>query len=119
MFVPDRIISRLMGAGDIVSLAEKTAAVIDEKEAKDIAKKIKKGQFSLEDFINQLENVKKLGSLGSIASMIPGFGNMANALKNVDLDQSSEVKNIRAMFNSMTKKNAKISNYSMALGAKG
>lgn len=104
VFVPDRIISRLMGAGDIASLAEKTAGVISQDEAKTIAKKIKKGQFGFEDFIAQIENVKKLGSMSSIASMIPGLGGMASALKDVDLDKSSEIKNIRAMVNSMTKK---------------
>ncbi len=104
IFIPDRIISRLMGAGDIASLAEKTANVINQEEAKTIAKKIKKGQFGFEDFIAQIENVKKLGSMSSIASMIPGLGGMANALKDVDLDKSSEIKNIRAMVNSMTKK---------------
>lgn len=104
VFVPDRIVSRLMGAGDIVSLAEKTASVISQDEAKVITKKLKKGQFGFEDFIAQLENVKKLGSLSSIASMIPGLGGMAGALKNVDLDNSTEIKNIKAMVNSMTKK---------------
>lgn len=104
IFIPERIISRLMGAGDIQSLAEKTASVLDEKEAKDISKKIKKGQFTFIDFISQIENIKKLGSMSSIMSMIPGLGNMAGALKNVDLDNSTEVKKIKAMVNSMTKK---------------
>lgn len=104
IFVPDRIISRLLGAGDIASLAEKSAVAMDSAEAKNIAKKLKKGQFSFEDFINQIENVKKLGSLSSIASMIPGLSNVAGALKDVDLDKSAEVKNIKAMVNSMTKK---------------
>lgn len=104
IFIPERIVSRLMGAGDIVSLAEKTASVINEKEAKDISKKLKKGQFGFEDFLNQLENIKKLGSVSSIMSMIPGMSQMAGQLKNVDLDNSREVKNIRAMVNSMTKK---------------
>lgn len=104
VFVPDRIVSRLMGAGDIVSLAEKTASVISQDEAKTITKKLKKGQFGFEDFIAQLENVKKLGSLSSIASMIPGLGGMAGALKNVDLDNSTEIRNVKAMVNSMTKK---------------
>lgn len=104
LFVPDRIVSRLMGAGDITSLAEKTAGVFSEKESKDIAKKIKKGQFGFEDFLSQIENVKKLGNLGNLVGMIPGLGGMAGALKNVDLDNSVEIKNIRAMVNSMTKK---------------
>lgn len=104
LFLPDRIISRLMGAGDIESLAEKTATIITQKEAKDITKKLKKGQFGFEDFLSQIENIKKLGSMSSIVSMIPGLGNMASALKNVDLDNSQEIKNIRAMVNSMTPK---------------
>ena len=93
-----------MGAGDIVSLAEKTAAVIDEKEAKDITKKLKRGQFGFEDFLAQIENVKKLGSMSSLVSMIPGLSQVAGGLKNIDLDNSKEIKNIRAMVDSMTKK---------------
>lgn len=104
VFIPERITSRLMGAGDIASLAEKTANILDEKEAKNISKKLKKGQFTFTDFIAQIENIKKLGSMSSIVSMIPGLGNMAGALKNVDLDNSSEVKKIKAMVNSMTPK---------------
>ena len=104
IFIPDRIVSRLMGAGDIVSLAEKTATIIDEKEAKNISKKLKKGQFGFEDFLAQIENVKKLGSMSSIMSMIPGLSQVAGQLKDVDLDNSKELKNIRAMVNSMTKK---------------
>lgn len=104
VFLPDRIVSRLMGAGDIASLAEKTAGVFSEKEAKAITKKIKKGQFGFEDFLNQIENIKKLGNIGNIVGMIPGLGAMAGALKNVDFEHSQEIKNIRAMVNSMTKK---------------
>lgn len=104
IFLPDRIVSRLMGSGDILSLAEKTAGVFSEKESKDIAKKIKKGKFGFEDFLDQIENVKKLGNIGNLVGMIPGLGGIAGALKNVDLDNSTEIKNIRAMVNSMTKK---------------
>ena len=104
IFIPERIVSRLMGAGDIASLAEKTASILSEKEAKAVTKKIKKGQFTFMDFIAQIENIKKLGSMSSIVSMIPGLGNMASALKNVDLENSSEIKNIKAMVNSMTPK---------------
>lgn len=104
IFLPDRIISRLMGAGDIASLAEKTSSVFSEKETKILTKKIKKGQFTFEDFLNQIENVKKLGNLGNLVGMIPGLSGMAGALKNVDLDNSTEIKNIKSMVNSMTKK---------------
>lgn len=104
VFIPERIVGRLMGAGDIHSLAEKTAAVISEKEVKDISKKIKKGKFTFNDFLTQLDNLKKIGSMQSILSMLPGLGNMAGALKNVDLDNSKEIKQIRAMVGSMTPK---------------
>lgn len=104
VFIPERIVGRLMGAGDIHSLAEKTAAVISKKEAKDISKKIKKGKFNFNDFIAQLDNIKKIGSMQSILSMLPGLGNMASALKDVDLDNSKEMKQIRAMVFSMTPK---------------
>ncbi|PAF50718.1 signal recognition particle protein [Helicobacter sp. 13S00401-1] len=104
VFLPDRIISRLMGAGDIQTLAEKTASVMSDKEVKDIQKKIKKGNFTIEDFIAQIENVKKIGSMSSIMGMIPGLGNVASGLKNMDFDNSEEIKNIKCMVNSMTKK---------------
>ncbi|WQU96357.1 signal recognition particle protein [Helicobacter pylori] len=104
VFVPERIVGRLMGAGDIVSLAEKTASVLNPNEAKDLSKKLKKGQFTFNDFLNQIEKVKKLGSMSSLISMIPGLGNMASALKDTDLENSLEVKKIKAMVNSMTKK---------------
>ncbi len=106
-FIPERITNRLMGAGDVESLAEKTAAVIDEKKAKELTKKIKKGKFNFEDFLDQLESLKKMGSLKSLISMIPGMGNMAQALKNVDLENSKEIKRIRAMIDSMTPKERK------------
>ena len=104
LFMPDRIVSRLMGAGDLSTLAEKTAAIINPKEAKDIHKKIKKGNFTFTDFLNQIENVKKMGSVSQIMSMIPGLGGMASKLKDFDFDSSEDIKIIRAMVNSMTQK---------------
>ena len=103
-FIPDRIVNRLMGAGDIESLAEKTAAAIDPKQAKKFSQKIKKGKFNFNDFLEQVESVKKLGSMKSIMSMIPGMSAMAKQLENVDLDNSSEMKTIKAMISSMTQK---------------
>jgi signal recognition particle subunit SRP54 len=103
-FIPDRIVSRLMGAGDIESLAEKTAAAIDPKQAKKFSQKIKKGKFNFNDFLEQVESVKKLGSMKSIMGMIPGMSAMAKQLENVDLDNSSEMKTIKAMISSMTPK---------------
>jgi signal recognition particle subunit SRP54 len=104
VFIPNRIVSRLMGAGDVDGLAEKAAAVIDEKKAKEVTKKIKKGEFNFNDFLDQLEMMKKLGSMKSILSMIPGMSQMAGQLKNVDLENSSEIKRIKALISSMTPK---------------
>jgi signal recognition particle subunit SRP54 len=104
VFVPERIVSRIMGAGDIEGLVEKTSAVIDEKEAKKLTKKLKKGQFNYDDFLKQLEQMKKLGSMKNLLSMIPGMGNMLKQLGDIDLENSEEIKKIKAMINSMTKK---------------
>lgn len=103
-FIADRIVSRLMGAGDVESLAERAAAAIDPKEAKRFTQKIKKGEFNFNDFLAQMEQMKKLGSMKSIMGMIPGMGNMAKQLGDMDLDNSSEIKLIKAMVSSMTPK---------------
>jgi signal recognition particle subunit SRP54 len=103
-FIPDRIVSRLMGAGDVEGLSEKAAAVIDEKKAKEVTKKIKKGQFNFNDFLEQLEMMKKLGSMKSILGMIPGMSGMANQLKDMDLESSGEIIRIKALISSMTPK---------------
>jgi signal recognition particle subunit SRP54 len=107
VFIPERITSRIMGAGDIESLVEKTNAIIDEKEAKKISKKIKKGEFNFEDFLGQLESMKKMGSMKNLLSMIPGMGQMGKALKEMDLENSGEIKKIKAMISSMTPKERK------------
>lgn len=104
VFIPERITNRLMGAGDIEGLAEKTSAIIDEKTAKRVASKIKKGQFNYNDFLEQMEQMKKLGSMKSIMGMIPGMGNMAKQIGDMDLENSSEMKAIKSMIGSMTKK---------------
>ena len=104
VFIPDRIVSRLMGAGDVEGLAEKAAAVIDDKKAKEITRKIKKGEFNFNDFLEQLDMMKKLGSMKSIMSMIPGMGQMASKLGDMDLEGSGEIKRIKALISSMTPK---------------
>ncbi|WP_456480555.1 signal recognition particle protein [Nautilia sp.] len=104
VFVPERIVSRIMGAGDIEGLVEKTSAIIDEKEAKKLTKKLKKGKFNYEDFLNQLEQMKKLGNMKNLLGMIPGMGNMIKQLGDMDLENSSEIKKIKAMISSMTPK---------------
>ena len=103
-FIPDRIVSRLMGAGDLESLIERTTAVIDEKSAKKINKKIKKGQFNFNDFLEQMEQMKKLGSMKSLMSMIPGMSAIAKQIGDIDLENSKEMKQIKAMISSMTPK---------------
>ncbi len=103
-FISDRIVSRLMGAGDVESLAEKAAAAIDPKEAKRMTQKIKKGQFNFNDFLDQMEQMKKLGSMKSIMGMIPGMGNMAKQIGDMDLENSDEIKQIKALVSSMTRK---------------
>lgn len=103
-FIPNRIVSRLMGQGDIESLAEKTSAMIDPKEAKKVTQKIKKGEFNFNDFLSQMEQMKKLGSMKSILGMMPGMGDMAKQLGDVDLENSKEIVMIKSMVNSMTRK---------------
>jgi signal recognition particle subunit SRP54 len=103
-FIPERIVSRLMGAGDVESLAEKAAAAIDPKEAKKMTQKIKKGQFNFNDFLEQMDQMKKLGSMKSLLGMIPGMGGMAKQLGDMDLENSEEIRMIRAMVSSMTVK---------------
>ncbi len=104
IFLPERIVNRLIGLGDIEGLAEKTSGVIDEKKAKRVAKKIQKGSFNFNDFLEQMESMKKMGSMKSIMGMIPGMGNMSKALKDFDLENSQELKHMKAMVSSMTPK---------------
>ncbi len=103
-FIPERIVSRLMGAGDLESLAERTANIIDEKQAKQLSKKIKKGKFNFNDFLEQMESMKKLGSMKSLMGMIPGMGGMAKQIGDMDLENSTEMKQIKALISSMTPK---------------
>jgi signal recognition particle subunit SRP54 len=104
VFIPDRIVSRLLGLGDIEGLAEKTSAIIDEKKAKEVSKKIKKGEFNFNDFLDQLSMMSKLGSMKSIIGMIPGLSQMAGPLKDMDFENSAEIKRIKALLGSMTPK---------------
>ncbi len=76
-FHPDRIASRILGMGDVVSLVEKAQESIDQNEAERLAKRMEKAEFNLDDFLKQMQQVKKMGSLGSIASMMPGMSNVS------------------------------------------
>ena len=104
IFLPDRIVNRLMGLGDIEGLAERTSSIIDEKKAKELSRKIKKGEFNFNDFLEQMESLKKMGSMKSIMGMIPGMSGMASALKDFDMENSGELKKIKALVSSMTMK---------------
>lgn len=98
-FVPERIADRILGYGDILSIAEKASSVIDEEEAKNAAKKMKKGNFDLEDFLNQLKQIKKLGPLESILKLLPGARKMG--LNNISIDPKIMAR-IEAIILSMT-----------------
>ncbi|MEO1941769.1 MAG: signal recognition particle receptor subunit alpha, partial [Campylobacterales bacterium] len=78
VFIPDRIVSRLMGAGDIEGLIEKTTAVINEKDAKRMTKKLKKGEFNYNDFLEYMEKVQKMGNMKNLLGMIPGMSGILN-----------------------------------------
>jgi len=104
VFMPERIVNRLMGFGDVEGLAERTAGIIDEKQAKKLTQKIKKGKFNFNDFLEQMEQMKKMGSMKSLLSMMPGMGQMGKALKDFDMENSDELKHIKSMVSSMTLK---------------
>ena len=97
-FYPDRMASRILGMGDVISLVERAQQAYDEDEAKRLSKKIRKNQFDFNDFLQQLQQVKKMGNMKDLLGMIPGMG---KALKGVDLDDNS-FKPIEAIIRSMT-----------------
>jgi signal recognition particle subunit SRP54 len=99
-FHPDRIAGRILGMGDVVSLVEKAQEVIDQKEALELRKKMEKENFTLEDWLNQLRSVKKMGSLQSMLEMIPG---MQGQISEDDIDKAN-LKRQEAILSSMTKK---------------
>lgn len=97
-FHPDRMANRILGMGDIVSLVEKAQQVFDEKQAAEIERKMLKNKFDFNDFRDQLKQIKKMGDLKSVASMIPGVG---KAIKDMDIDENV-FKNTEAVIDSMT-----------------
>ncbi|MBP8012583.1 MAG: signal recognition particle protein [Parabacteroides sp.] len=98
IFHPERMADRILGMGDIVSLVERAQEQYDEEEAKRLQKKIAKNQFDFNDFISQIQQIKKMGNLKELASMIPGVG---KALKDIDIDDNA-FKGIEAIIYSMT-----------------
>jgi len=102
-FHPERMTSRILGMGDVVSLVEKAAEAVDLDEAKRMEEKMRKGQFTLEDFLDQLRQMKKLGSLESIVGMLPGGAEMLKQQGDLS-KQEKEFKHMEAMICSMTPK---------------
>lgn len=98
VFHPERIADRILGMGDVVSLVEKAQEQYDEQEARKIAKKLARNQFNLWDFYQQIQQIKKMGNIKDLASMIPGVG---KAIKDVDIDNNS-FKSVEAIILSMT-----------------
>ena len=100
VFHPERMADRILGMGDIVSLVERAQQQFDEEEAKRLEKKIRKNKFDFNDFMGQIQQIKKMGNIKDLAAMIPGMG---KALKDVEIDDNA-FKGIEAMINSMTPK---------------
>ncbi|HPU29642.1 MAG TPA: signal recognition particle protein [Syntrophorhabdaceae bacterium] len=101
-FHPERMASRILGMGDVLSLVEKAQEVFDEKKALELEKKIRKDEFTLEDFREQIKQMKKLGSLESIISMFPGLNKLKGAINFTEAEK--DIKKMEAIINSMTKK---------------
>ncbi|MBM56112.1 MAG: signal recognition particle protein [Euryarchaeota archaeon] len=97
-FHPNRMAERILGMGDVVTLVERAQKVVDEKEAKRLEDKIKKNKFDLEDFLGQIQQIKKMGNVKDLLSMVPG---MSKALKGVDIDDNAFVQ-VEAIIRSMT-----------------
>lgn len=100
LFHPDRMSSRILGMGDVLTFIEKTQSVVDEKKAVELEKKLRKSQFTLEDFRDQMVQIRKMGSITDLLGMIPGLGSNKQ-LKNLKVDEKELVK-IEAIINSMT-----------------
>ncbi len=105
VFHPDRMASRILGMGDVLSLVEKAQTAFDLEEAKKMEKKLRKNEFTLDDFLAQMQQIKKLGSLDTILGMIPGMGGLKKQLAGQDIDlDGKEMRQIEAIIRSMTPK---------------
>ena len=100
VFYPDRLAGRILGMGDVLTLVERAQETFDQKKSEELARKLQKNAFTLEDFLEQMQPIKKMGPLGSLIEMIPGMGGMAkDAQKAVD---TGELKRTEAIIQSMT-----------------
>ena len=101
VFHPDRLASRILAMGDVLTLIERAQEAVDEQKAKEMERKFRQASFDLNDFLDQLQSVKKMGSLDQIMEMIPGMGNNARKMMSGDLDET-KLKRIEAIIHSMT-----------------
>jgi len=101
-FYPERMASRILGMGDVISLVEKAQEIFDEKQASDLEKKLRRDEFTLEDFKEQIKQMKKLGSIESIVTMFPGFNKIKGMINFSEAEK--DIKRIEAIINSMTLK---------------
>jgi signal recognition particle subunit SRP54 len=115
VFHADRLVSRILGMGDVLTLIEKAQSAFDEKESVKLQEKFKKNEFTLEDFKNQLQQIKKMGSLESIMGLIPGMGKMMKQMQGAQPSEK-ELKRIEAIIDSMT--HAERANHSILNGSR-
>ncbi len=101
MFYPDRIASRILGMGDVQTLTEKVQLATDVDQAQDLERKVRQGELDLNDFLQQMQQIKKMGSLSQFVEMIPGFSSMKGKMANANLDDSNLVR-VEAIIHSMT-----------------
>jgi len=101
VFHPDRLASRILGMGDVLTLIEKTEAVVDQKKAEELARKIRKNSFTMEDFRDQIQQIKKMGNLEQLMGMIPGMSRMKQ-MNNLPKPDEKELGRVEAVINSMT-----------------
>jgi signal recognition particle subunit SRP54 len=104
VFHPERIAQRVLGMGDVLGLIERTRQAVDEKQAKGLIKKVKKAEFDLEDFREQMQMIRKMGDMKSLLGMIPGMSQQIKKLGAGGPDPDREMKRVEAMLSSMTPK---------------
>jgi signal recognition particle subunit SRP54 len=102
-FYPDRMASRILGMGDVLSFIEKAQTSIDIEKAKDLEKKLRSQQFNLEDFLDQLQQIKKMGPINQLLEMMPGMGALGKKMKGMSVDDR-ELAKVEAIIKSMTRK---------------
>ncbi len=102
IFHPDRVASRILGMGDMLTLIEKAESVVDKKKAEKLSQKLKKSQFSLEDFLDQIQQIRKMGSLEQIMGMIPGINKLKQQMKDAPQPDEKELGKTEAIIRSMT-----------------